>query len=356
MCSGEKLKGCVVGCRAGRGHALAMAESDEFAVAAVCDLDEGLAAKVAEEVGGAALYTDYGQMLEREKPDVVAVATPNDSHARLTVAAAEAGVGGVCCEKPMATSMAEGRAMLDACGEHGVRLIVAHQRRMGRPLLGMRRLIEDGAIGEPYLIRGSCAGDVLSDGTHLVDSIRWLAGDAEAAWVLGQVFRLPPPPDQEQAAGYHTCGGYRYGHPVESGGMALIEFAGGLRAELFTGQAQFPGRYYQDYEVFGSEGRLWRQGDRAEPPVLIQDAQGGGWRAAPVQGDAAPNEPRVAMYRQFARTICEGAGHPLSGESGLADLELVMGVYESARTSRRIALPLEQEEFPLRLMIEEGRL
>jgi predicted dehydrogenase len=108
----EMLKGSVVGCRAGRGHALAMAESGEFAVTAVCDLDEELAAKVADQLGGGAVYADYAEMLERERPDVVAVATPNDSHARLTIAAAEAGVRGVCCEKPMATSMAEGRAIL----------------------------------------------------------------------------------------------------------------------------------------------------------------------------------------------------------------------------------------------------
>jgi len=59
------------------------------------------------------------------------------------------------------------------------------------------------------------------------------------------------------------------------------------------------------------------------------------------------------MYAAFAQTICEGAPHPLSGESGLADLEVIMAIHESARTHSRIEFPLEQEDYPLLLMYPE---
>jgi predicted dehydrogenase len=346
------LRAGVIGLRVGRGHAQTMHESDAYRVAGLCDLDAALAEERADAFPGAKPYTDYRRMLAAEQLDVVVVATPTDSHARLTIAAAEAGVRGICCEKPMATDLGEARAMVRACAEHGVQLIVSHQRRMGPDLWTMRRLMDEGAIGEVYLLRGTCAGDLLSDGTHLIDSLRWLAGDQPVRWVLGQVYRDPPDPDEERGGGFHVSGGYRYGHMVENGGMAVLEFESGLRAELLTGSVRVPDRPYQDYEVFGSTGRLWRYGDRVQPPLRIQDEGAGGYREVPNDSDA-PASARTNMYATFARTINEGAPHPLFGESALADQEVIMAIYESARTHSRIELPLEQETFPLLLMYPE---
>lgn len=357
-----RLRSVVVGCRMGAGHARAMAQVEELEVVAVCDLNEALATEVAAKFPAARAYADYAEMLRSEKPDVVAVATPTDSHARLTIQAAEAGARGVCCEKPMATCMADGRAMVAACREHGTLLTVNHQRRMSAPLVEMRSLIAHGAIGDLYLIRGSCFGDLLSDGTHTVDSIRWFAGDEDVTWAFGQVYRDRPDPSQPRGAGYHTSGGYRYGHAVESGAMGVFVLKSGVRAEVFCGGAHLSGRQYQDYEVFGTKGRLWRQGDRSAPPVLIQDEQGGKWREAPLDRAAATVDPMVASYRAFACVMLRDASdapttsHPLSGDSALKDLEVVMALYESARTNARIEFPLKQERFPLELMIEEGRL
>ncbi len=348
----EALRAAVVGCRMGRGHARVMAALKDYQVVALCDLDEAVAREAAPHTEGVRTYTDFEDMLREEQPDVVAVATPTDSHARLTIAAAQSGVQGICCEKPMATCMADGRRMLAACRESGAALIVNHQRRMGPDLVKMRRLILEGAIGEPYLLRGTCAGDVLSDGTHLVDSLRWLAADEEAAWVLGQVHREPPPADEEPAKGYTTSGGHRYGHLVETGAVAAFEFASGLRAEILTGQVRFPGRAYQDYEVFGEGGRLWRPGDRAEPPILMWTEGSHGWQGVPAEGPDAMTE----SYRRFARLVRHGGDHPLDGDSALKDLELVMAVYESARLRRRVELPLAQDRFPLELMVADGQL
>jgi len=347
---GAPLRSAVVGLRMGGQHARTLHELQEFQVVGVCDLNPELAAQIASEVPGARPYTDYGEMLAMERPDVVTVATPTESHARLVIMAAEAGAHGVCCEKPMATSMADGRAMLSACVKHGTCLIVGHQRRMGPDLLEMRRLIESGAIGDVYLIRGTCAGDMLSDGTHLIDSLRWLAGDQPVNWLLGQVYREPPDPSQERGIGYTALGGYRYGHMVETGAMATLEFRSGLRAEMLTGQVRFPGRQYQDYEVFGTKGRLWRLGDRITTPLRIHDGQDGGWRDVTGYLGEPVADAFTSMYQAFARTVRVGTAHPLAGESALADLEVIMAVYESGRTHSLIQLPLQQDAFPLPLM------
>jgi predicted dehydrogenase len=360
--SPEPLRSVVIGAgRMGTRHGRIMADSDDYDLVAVCDQKEEMLLKAAGEFPGVRTYADAAEMLDAQEPDVVTVATAGGSHARLTLLAAEVNPRGICSEKPMATCLEEGRAMVAACRERGISLIVNHQRRMGVPLLAMRRLIDEGAIGEVYLIRGSCPGDVLGDGTHLINSIRWFAGDAEVKWAFGQIYRDKPDPAEPQSVTTRLSGGYRYGYPVEGGAVGVFEFSSGVRAEIYVGGLRLPGRSYQDYEVFGTEGRLWRQGDMADPPVLILDEQGGGWRPAPLFAAAGPVQPHDAgpmaeSYDVFARTIREGAPHPLAGESVLKGLEVAMAVYESARTHRRIEFPLQQGRFPLQLMIESGQV
>ena len=218
----------------------------------------------------------------------------------------------------------------------------------------MRRIIKEGAIGELRLLRGSCAGDLLTDGTHLVNSLRHLAGDEEAEWVLGQVHRRKPDPSEPKSTNTRKSGGYRYGYPVEDGALAVVGLKSGLRIELFTGDARLQDRPYQDYEAVGTTGRLWREGDNGEPPLRILDDHEPGWRPAPL-GDAEP-APMTRSYLAFARALREGTPHPLAGESVLSGLEIITAIHESARTNRRIELPVEQEAYPLALMLEARRL
>ena len=350
------LRTAIVGCGGmGRKHARVLAMLPDYELVAGCDLLAELAREFAAQFPGAKPYADYGELLAVERPDVVVVATNNATHAALTIQAAEAGVRGIYCEKPMATCMADGWAMVETCRRHGVALAVNHQRRTLPVFQAMRRLIAEGAIGEVELICASCAGDLLSDGIHLIDTIRHLAGDAEVRWVFGQVYRVPPDPAEPRGTGYHVSGGWRYGHPVETGALGVFEFAGGLRAEVHTGGVQIKGRRYQDYQVFGTRGRLWRAGDAADPPLLIQTDAHPGWAPAVVEPHA-PGTELTWTFEQFARMVRTAAGHPLAGDSALKSLEVVMAIYEAARQHRRIDLPLEQPRFPLELMIEQGEL
>lgn len=351
------LRGAVVGCRMGRGHMRAIHQAEGMELVAVCELDEARAREASEPYPGIAIFSDFTRMLAEMRPDVVALAVPNVAHAPMTIQAAEAGVRGICCEKPIATNLADARAMADACARHGAQLIINHQRRMLPSLIRMRALIQEGAIGDVYLLRGSCSGDMLTDGTHLVDALLHLAGDAPVRWVFGSVYRDPPPEGEERGGGYYRTGGYRYGHVVESGAMATWEFASGLRAEILCGGLKFPERPYNDYEVLGSRGRLWRVGDQAEPGVLIQTCDTDGWQ--PI-GGMQPQEERGAMtasYTLLARNLrAGGEDHPLAITRAMQGMEILMAIFESARRRSRIELPLQQDRFPLEIMIEEGQL
>lgn len=376
-----KLRTVLVGCGGmGRGQATLLTTIDEFELTAVCDTLEANAKKAADETG-AKMYTDYDAMLAAQKPDVVAICTPNASHAPQTIAAAKAGVKGVYCEKPMAVEMAEARAMVAACEKAGVALVVNHQRRLGSDLTHARAIIESGAIGEVKLIRANNAGDVLSDGTHAIDSVLWLAGDVDAKWVFGQVHREVDENMRAQAAeqsrktGFGVEAGYRFGHPVENGGMGVVMLQNDLRLEFFCGDLRDGYRAYQDYEVFGTNGRLWRTGDGARPNLYIQDAEGGEWIAGideqwqyrplhkpgsrgtwrPVELPKYPYKNSIEDgYRRLARQIRHGDAHPMNGRVALRGFEIVMAIYESSRLRSRVSMPLTQDRFPLQLMVDKG--
>jgi predicted dehydrogenase len=352
------LSVAVVGLRGiAQGHARGFAAlPEEYRLIAGCDLDAGRATEFADKFPGTRTFADYAVMLAETKPDVVVVATNSVTHAALAVQAAEAGVRGIFLEKPMAVSLGEARAVIAACRARGCALVVNHQRRAYPVFRAMRRLIAEGAIGRPELLRGSCAGDLLSDGTHTVDILRHLADDAEVKWVFGQVQRDSPDPAQPRGMGYDALGGWRYGHPIETGAMAVLAFETGLRAEIFTGRLQPPGRAYQDIEAVGDGGALWRPGDSAKVPLLVRDKAGGGWRPAefPAEADPVQTSSTLENYRRFARMVREGGPHPLSGDSGFKDHEIIMAIYESARLHARIELPLSQDRFPLAIMLETG--
>ncbi|MGE5557099.1 MAG: Gfo/Idh/MocA family protein [Bacillota bacterium] len=353
----EAFKAAVVGCRMGAAHADAIFALDGFELAALCDLNEETARVLAEKTGKPAVYTDYHRMLEEIRPEVVIVATPNKLHETMTLEAAASGAKGIYCEKPMAVSLGEAQRMVDACRKSGAALAIGHQRRMMPVFKTMRRLIREGVIGDVYLMRGVCPGDFLSDGTHTVDTLLWLNGDGnDAEWILGQVHREKPMEKKEDNRSNRT--GWRFGHPVETGAMAVVNFKNGVRAEIFTGDMRYPGWNlphpgwaYQDIEVFGAGGRLWRGGDAADPQLRIWDEKAGGWRE--VELDPNP-EPDIFKYvfKEFASFIRGCGDFPLCADKAIRGMEIVMAVYESARLHEKIWLPLKQERFPLEMMVE----
>lgn len=346
---GTKVRAAVVGLKMGAQHAKSYAQLDDFDLCGLCDANPETLREVAQQVGNPPQYTSFADMLAEQKPEVAAIATPNHLHESMTIQAVEAGVKAVYCEKPITLNMAAAIRMRDVCRDAGVALIIGHQRRMSAPYRTMRQLIEAGAIGEIEVVRGSCAGDMLSDGTHLVDSLMYLFDDTDVRWVLGQVYRGRKATAAELAVNRFQYCGTRYGHNVEEGAMAVFQFANGIRAEIMTGTLWRSARGYQDIEVFGKKGRLLRAGDSARPALLIDD--GSGWRdAGVVPGDSG----LLDAHRQTAVVVREGGSHPMEMARAIKGFEVIMAIYESARIHARLDLPLNQMAFPLDLMLQAG--
>lgn len=318
-----------------RGY-LSAENADRVEIVAGADINEEARQRFAE-LGRT--YADYRELLERERPDVVSICTWPPLHPEMVEAAAAVGVKGILCEKPMAVDLRGADRMVRAARTANVVLAVGHQRRLLPRYTRAREMITNGDIGELVQVSAICAGDLLSDGTHAVDLLRFLTGDAPAAWVMGNV-------DLRET---HT----RYGHPIETASSAVIHFANGVRGTLETGICARPG--YQRMLVYGSEGQIEICGDKpvaGEPPLRARVCGQSEWLA-----------PELPHVEAFAREIAllldameRGTPHPLDGVSARATQEILMAVFESAFQHMRVDLPLNVAEHPLIALRNGGKL
>ena len=271
-------------------------------------------------------YAAFEDLLQRERPDVVSICTWPPLHPELTEAAAGAGVKAVLTEKPMAVDLPGCDRMLAACEGAGALLVVGHQRRLTPKFSRARALIDEGAIGTPLQLTGIAGGDLLTDGTHTVDALRFFAADAPVRWVIGNIDPrprvLPPlqPGDPPRRSGFQEWDekGTRYGHPVEQGAFALLAFDGDLRATLETGVCARPG--YQRFRIDGSEGAIALSGDRpaeGEARLRVRRRGSAGWE---VLDEELPDlDGFTQEITLLLDALDHGTPHPLAGRSARAD-------------------------------------
>ena len=206
----EKLKIGIIGCGfiANGKHLPSIARFDDVEVVAFCDLIQERADKSAKDFGGpdAMVTLDYKEVLARKDIDVIHVCTPNSSHAEISIAAMESGKH-VMCEKPMAKTAAEAKAMLDASKKTGMKLTIGYQNRFRDDSLFMKSLCDSGDLGEVYMGKAFATrrrgvptwgvfmdkekqggGPLIDLGTHALDLTLWMMDNYKPVSVLGSTF------------------------------------------------------------------------------------------------------------------------------------------------------------------------
>jgi predicted dehydrogenase len=357
----------------GHHHAQACRAEPNVELAAGCDIaaDKREAWGAAFGIGEGSLYADYVAMLERERLDLVVVATHATAHHAPVLAAARHGVH-VFCEKPPALTLREADEMVAACDQTRVKLAVNHIKRGSRGNAIAQKLIADGAIGTPYRVRGEAKGarwagsELMEMGTHLFDWLRLFAGDAE--WLFAHLVHEGR--DAERGDIVHSLElPYRErdcGLVLGQRAFCSVGFASGLHADvcfLFQPNGQDVG---YGFDICGTEGTLalrrsvgtqiYLQHGPHRGPVAA-----GEWEQIPVDelvdapatSGVAPGKPaeRLACQRRMLRdlvaAIVEDRQPFSSGRDGRAALELVMAVWQSHRLDQPVALPLAEREHPL---------
>ena len=342
--AGADFKIALVGCgRISKNHFDALRKIEGLTIAAVCDIvpERAEAAGVQE---GVAAFTSYEEMLQRAECDIVTVCTPSGLHAAQGALAARAGKH-VITEKPMAITLGQADELVKACDDAGVFLFVVKQNRLNPPIQLLRRAVDKGRFGRIFMAnttvrwqrpqdyydaapwRGTWefdGGAIMNQASHYVDLIQWLVGPVESvmAKTATQARRIE----------------------AEDSGVALLKFRSGALGVIEVNVLTYPRNLEGSITILGEKGSVkiggtavnrvehWLFADYDDDDKLIDSAN--------------TNPPNVygfgheGYYRNVLAVLRGEAQPQTDGRAGRKSLELILGIYESAKIGREVPIPL----------------
>jgi UDP-N-acetyl-2-amino-2-deoxyglucuronate dehydrogenase len=341
---GGAFKLALVGCgRISKNHFEALRKVNGLTLTAVCDIVPERARAAAEQEG-VAEFTSYEEMLQRADFDVVSVCTPSGLHAAQGALAARAGKH-VITEKPMAITLGQADELVKACDDASVFLFVVKQNRLNPPVQLLRRAVDKGRFGRIFLAnttvrwqrpqdyydaapwRGTWefdGGAIMNQASHYVDLIQWLVGPVESvmAKTATQARRIE----------------------AEDSGVALLKFRSGALGVIEVNVLTYPRNLEGSITILGEKGSVkiggtavnrvehWLFADYDDDDKLIESA--------------STNPPNVygygheGYYRNVLSVLRGEAQPQTDGRAGRKSLELILGIYESAKIGREVPIPL----------------
>ncbi len=344
-----KLRVGIIGCgKMARNHVGGYLNAGRYEIVALADPEESAMIEMDAQFGTATVHhRDARAMLDTEHLDVVSVCTWHTGHAPWTVAAAARRPKAILCEKPMAETLGRAEEMLTACHRNGVKLVIGHQRRFLPAYTMARDLILRGAIGRVSMVLSFGGQGLPNYSSHQTDMFRYLLGDVECRWVMGNVERKTDRFERTTR--------------IEDAAVAAFEFEGGARAVIL---ADVTPTHFQGAHIYGSDGLI----NLTTEEVQILNAETRGtWRSHKPDGhffqvsaegeDFEWREGGAGQAAELADWITGTADtHRGRGENGYKALEMIHAIYESARCHERVVLPLQTRVNPLDLMVETGHL
>lgn len=317
----------------GRNHARVFSELPEAELVAVSDADAKQADAAAEKFGARA-YTEYRELLEKEKPDAVSIAVPTVLHEEAGVAALESGAH-VLMEKPIAATVEEGQRLIAKARSAGRKLMVGHIVRFNPAIQALKQKLAAGELGRifqvfcrragPFPARIRDVGVVVDLAPHDVDLMRFLT-DADPVRLYAEI---------EQRL--HT--------DHEDLLWGVLRFADGITGSLEINWLT-PTKVRETL-VLGERG-LFRVDDLTQDLYFFENAQAKDVQWATLQtlkgvseGSmtrfAIPRfEPLKAELQSFLKAIQDEKPVPVSGEDGLAALRISLALVESGQSHRVI--------------------
>jgi len=291
-------------------------------VVAISDWDPGKITKIVPSFDSRHVYDNYRKLLENEKDnvDIISVVTNGPTHAEITMAASNAGIRNILCEKPMATNLLDAKRVIDVCKKNSTRLAVNHIRRWSSNYIRLKELISNGIIGEIRHIYFSCGSTGIGNfAIHFFDTARYLT-ESEPDWCIGFLDKTGTP--NPRGASF-----------VDPGGYGIIMFKNGCR--FFFDTSEDTGVQYS-FQIVGTHGRiiidelndLWhiktRTGDNVKIPLTRYGTE---MNSIPFSSDARFD---IAALTSLAMTeLLMEKSISSTGEDGKKSLEMVIGLHIS---------------------------
>jgi len=347
------MKYAIIGCgRISPNHIMA-AKNNNLDIVAICDIDEHnmhdkvIKFKLEDSVHR---YTDYKEMLEKEKPELVAVATESGKHASIAIDCMEIANAHVIIEKPIALSLEDADRIIETADRLGRKVCANHQNRFNKSIQKIREAVEMERFGKmlhgtahirwcrdhEYYDRASWRGTWEQDGgalmnqcIHNIDLLRWMMGD-EVECVMGMTDRLKH--DYIDA---------------EDLGIAIIKFKNGAYGIVEGTTNVYPKNLEETLYLFGEKGTVkaggasvncieeWCFSDMLDDP-------------AEVKARFHENPPNVygyghtPLYADVIDAINNDRQPLVDARAGKRALEMVLAIYKSAATGEKVTFPLSE--------------
>ena len=289
----------------------------------------------AEKIAGqndARLFSSYEALLDA-KPDGVIICTENNRHRPLVEMAAAHGIH-VLCEKPIATTLEDARAIVDVCEKAGVLLMTAFPMRFSAPLLEIKARFDNGDFGDLYCFNATNQGElptkyrawfvdptlagggaIMDHTVHLVDMMRWFTG-SELESMYARSNRIFHADEVE----------------VETGALEMLTFENGVFATIDASWSRpqyWPTWGGLTFEMVTQRGAVVVDAFRQNLNVYRHDWQRSNWAYW-------GSDMNHAMIREFASAIRENRPPRVTGVDGLRAVEAALAAYESDRTGQTV--------------------
>lgn len=314
------------------------ASSAGVKITSACDINPERLEMFRDKTGlpESSCYTDYNELLLKEKPVLVIITTWTESHAAIAIASIKAGARVVVLEKPVTFSLKLSRQIADVAAEYGCTVFVNHERRFDSRYIKVRDMLRDGDIGRVLTVnariltggyRGSSmpgegGGPLLHDGTHLVDILRFFFGEFKS--VKGEFSRFSRDTGYEDYASAWL--------KTDSGINVFLEAGGGRKYFLF------------EVEIWGAEGKILIGNGYNRLYKNVSSQYYSGFRDLEEKPfpKFRPNNCFTELYKNVKLALCEKEfSNSSTIDDGYRALEIVHAVYLSSHKSgKELILPI----------------
>lgn len=328
-------------------HAAALSQIPSAKLAAVCDLREERAKELGEKYG-APFYTNYHNMLKREKLDVITVLTPSGDHAGRILDLVQYKKH-IVVEKPMALKLDDADEVIRACDAAGVKIFVVKQNRVNRPIQALREALEKGRLGRLLLgtvrvrwcrsqsyydsapWRGTWAWDggvLTNQASHHIDLLEWMMGEVETvmAMTATQLAKIE----------------------AEDTAVAILRFRSGALGVIEATTATRPKDLEGSISILGEKGSVVVGGFALDRLTTweFKNPEPEDQTVFQTHGEN-PKEfawNHAEYLRGVVDTILNGKKALVDGLEGRKSIELINALYESAETGRAVTLRFRPKE------------
>ena len=340
------MKYALIGCGRIAPNHIRAAKEHGLEICALCDVLPEAAEEIKSIFGleTARVYTDYKEMILREKPELIAIATISGMHAEIALFAIEAGCN-VIIEKPIAMSMSDARKIVAAAKEKGVKVCANHQNRFNKPIQKIKNAIDEGKFGR--ILHGSASilwhrdkayfdqaawrgtwkddgGTLMNQCIHDIDLLRWLMGG-----------------DIDEIVAYTD----NVNHPyieAEDIGVALVRFSNGSYGIIEGTTNASVTDLEETLFIFGEKGTA-KAGGLSCNQLDAFNFEGDTPEDLKKNTETPPNVygfGHAYIYADMIDAIKNDREPYVTAEDGMKALEVVLAIYLSAAEHRPVRLPL----------------